>query len=245
MFFLESDKTYLKLPPNGFFTNEESIAKDLAFRPPSNQHYETTVINWCRDNFIRDNKAFVDIGGHIGSWTWGCADKAHHTYTFECNKPVYNCLCANIFLKGLSYKVDTFNCGLSNESGTKTYYRRSVDGGGNGITYLRESDHAVPTDIVDVKKLDDFGLENINFLKIDVEGHEKQVLEGAVNTLSDNHHPTFIFESWDAWRETEDHACPAVDLWSKLFEYITETLEYKIVPVANWTEMFIAERQGV
>ena len=240
MYYIDTQECYMKLNPYGFFTNEKAQAESLMFRPKNNIYHESQLINWCTNIFIKEDKNFIDIGGHIGSWTMVCGAKAKHTYTFECNKKVYNCLCANLFLKGLSYKVDAYNCGLSNENGTKVYYKRSKDGGGNGVSFLRESDKDVETDNIQVKKLDEYNLENINFLKIDVEGHEKEVLQGAVKTLEDNDYPTFIFESWASWRDDEG-SCPAIKLRKELFEYI-RSLEYKILPIRGWEEIFLAER---
>lgn len=239
MYYIDTGHEFKTLSPKGFFTNEYSIAKDLVFRPEDDWHYETRLFDWCNDTFVSPTSNFVDVGAHIGTWTMKCGQRANHTYAFECNKHVHNCLCANLFLKDLSYKVDTFNCGLSNKAGTMKYYKRSGDGGGNGLTYLRDSDADVVTDTVKVCKLDDFNLENIGFMKIDVEGHEKQVLEGAVQTLENNGFPTFTFESWPSWREDEG-ACPARKLRKELFEYI-ESLNYKIIPIRGWDEQFIAE----
>ncbi len=37
---------------------------------------------------------------------------------------------------------------------------------------------------VEVKRLDDFGIANCSFIKIDVEGHEEAVLDGAANLIA-------------------------------------------------------------
>ena len=243
MYYIKNGREFKMMDSTGFFTNEYSIAKELVFRPHDNWHYETRLIDWCNDTFIKPDENFVDIGAHIGSWTMTCGQNANHTYSFECNKSVYNCLCANLFLKNLSYKIDTYNCGLSNKTGTMNYYRRSVDGGENGLTYLRESYNNVETDVVKVCKLDDLNLENIGFIKIDVEGHEKEVLEGATETLKNNNFPTFIFESWASWRDKEG-SCPAIKLRKELFEYI-KSLNYKIIPINGWDEQFIAEYERI
>lgn len=75
-------------------------------------------------------------------------------------------------------------------------------------------------------------------MKIDVEGHEKEVLEGALETLKRNNYPTFIFESWSPWRDDEG-SCPARQLRKELLEYI-ESIGYKVIPVSEWDEQFIA-----
>ena len=40
-------------------------------------------------------------------------------------------------------------------------------------------------------------------MKIDVEGLEKDVLEGAVETLKKNNYPRILFESWRPERENQ------------------------------------------
>jgi hypothetical protein len=46
---------------------------------------------------------------------------------------------------------------------------------------------------VPVKRLDDFGFADVSFIKIDVEGHESQVLAGATNTIL-RERPTILVE---------------------------------------------------
>ena len=46
---------------------------------------------------------------------------------------------------------------------------------------------------VEVKTLDSYNFTNVGFIKIDVEGYEKFVLEGAVNTIANNR-PTLQLE---------------------------------------------------
>jgi hypothetical protein len=49
---------------------------------------------------------------------------------------------------------------------------------------------------VQLKTLDSFGIENVSFVKIDTEGHELEVLRGAVQTMSSNR-PVAIIEVMD------------------------------------------------
>ncbi|HEY1790618.1 MAG TPA: FkbM family methyltransferase, partial [Verrucomicrobiae bacterium] len=46
---------------------------------------------------------------------------------------------------------------------------------------------------VAVKRLDDFKLENIGFMKVDVEGFELEVLKGGAETIA-RHHPNIYIE---------------------------------------------------
>jgi hypothetical protein len=44
--------------------------------------------------------------------------------------------------------------------------------------------------------VDRYKLSKIDFLKIDVEGHELQVLQGSTKVLTE-YRPTIIYENWD------------------------------------------------
>lgn len=238
MFYTIPHIGYMKLEKKGYFNNNEETSICVS----QNGYDEEALINWCKDECIKEGKNFIDIGSHNGTWCWNLADKANHTYAFECNIEPYCCLCGNIYLKGLCNKVTPFNIGLSNTNEVKNYYIRSDDGGGNGFTELgaiRDKNTIIKK--LEVRTLDSFHLENIGFIKIDVEGHEKEVLEGAIETLKNNNYPTFVFESWDNWRENNEHLIPATKLRNELFNYI-KSLGYSIRPFTCNSEMFIASK---
>ena len=71
---------------------------------------------------------------------------------------------------------------------------------------------------------------------MDVEGHEKQVLQGAKQTIISNDYPKILFESWD----DEKPNLPIKELKEELFDYIRTNFEYKIVHVGK--DMYLAER---
>ena len=220
------------------FVPEARVAKDY-FRTGL---YERDYIQWAYDNFVKEDKSCIDIGAHIGIYTLEFAKKAKHVYSFECSPKSFNYLCANILLRDLSYKVTKFNTALSDKEGFTDYYIRDPnDGGGNGISgFDVDVKNQIPTIQVPMKPLDLYGLTNVNFIKIDVEGHEEFVLRGAVKTLEENDYPKILFESWPDRYETA--SVPATQLRKSLFEYI-QSLEYKITQVNGSTDdMFIAER---
>jgi FkbM family methyltransferase len=228
---------YMKLPnsDNAMFIPEARVAKDYF----NTGFYERGYVDWSVDNFITNDKNVVDIGAHIGWYTVALAKRAKHVFSFECSPKSFNYLCANIALNELDYKVTKYNCALSNETGTTPYYIRDPnDGGGNGISKF-EYDNIKNTPHIDVPKntLDSYNLTNVGFIKIDVEGHEKEVLEGSVETIKNNNYPKILFESWDEHQEKNNF--PAIKLRQELFDFI-KSLGYNIVRIGQ--DMYLAEK---
>lgn len=90
------------------------------------------------------------------------------------------------------WRVDTVNCGLSDQAGTLTLFIPSFDHEEGGQATVR-SDWYVNRDKrsieIDVKTMDDLleslGVSNVRLWKIDVEGWERNVLQGARRLFSE------------------------------------------------------------
>ena len=228
------DPLYTKLRGGDgtLFVPEARVAKDYF----NTGIYERGYISWACENYVREGKDVIDIGAHIGMYTVEMGKIAKRVHSFECSPKSYNYLCSNILLRDLSYKVTTYNTALSNHTGlTKYYIRDPHDGGGNGISGF-DKDINTPTIDVPMVELDSIGLTNINFIKIDVEGHEEYVLRGSVKTLEANGYPPILFESWPE-RSVD---VPAKKIKDGLFTFIG-SLGYTITQVHGGTDdMFVA-----
>jgi len=228
---------YMKLynDDNSMFIPEARVARDYF----NTGFYERGYIDWVIENFVFGDKNIIDIGAHIGWYSVAFAKKANHVYSFECSPKSFNYLCANIALNNVDYKITKYNCALSNEFGTTNFYIRDPnDGGGNGISKFEyDNIHNTPHITVEKNTLDSYNLTNIGFIKIDVEGHEKEVLEGSVETIKRNNYPKILFESWDENHEKNNY--PAIKLQKELFNFIT-SLGYKIIKIGQ--DMYLAEK---
>jgi FkbM family methyltransferase len=209
---------------------------------------EKPLIDWVVDNFAKPNKICLDIGAHIGTYTMHLAPKAKKVCAFECNPKVFCNLAANVALHEITGKVKLFPFGLGNETKNMKYLIRSEDGGGNGFKSLGSNDMYTSEQEITIYKLDDLygfgesGTDEIGFIKIDVEGFEKEVLEGAQDTLKKNNYPTILFESWGEWKDKElGSTGEIIKLRKELFEYI-QTLGYKIIEVRGPKDMFLATK---
>lgn len=169
---------YQKLEEGCLFQPDKTVSFDFA----NTGVYEQSVIRWSLDTLMDSGKDFVDIGAHVGTWTVPFAKKVK-CHSFECSPRTYNFLCANLALNNLDYDVKTYNIALGDTCGTTSYFIRQADGGGNGcmkFDYDPKKDSKEIT--VPLATLDSFNLNNIGFIKIDVEGFELNVLQGSRDT---------------------------------------------------------------
>ena len=144
--------------------------------------------------YIKHNSTVIDIGSNIGTHTINIAKMFPDTiiHAFEPLDLHYDILNQNIKINNLS-NVTTYKKGLSNKKGVmyepNINFCKPDNFGGFG---LQEQKSNKPVDII---TLDSLSIENISFIKCDVEGHELNVLEGAIETIEKNK-PTLIVEVW-------------------------------------------------
>lgn len=201
---------------------------------------EKPLIYWAIENYGGRGKTFVDIGAHLGIYTWTMARHFHHVYAFECHPKTFCYLAANVALHDVCDKTTLYNCALSNREEKADYFIRNNDGGENGLKMLSTDEAGCKKIPVQTRTLDSFGIDNIGLIKIDVEGFEKEVVEGSIKTLARNNYPPIIFESWD---EHRIHYIPKVkELRNDLFTLFT-MIGYKIQPLGGgFGEIFLATK---
>ncbi|MEX0582499.1 MAG: FkbM family methyltransferase [Sneathiella sp.] len=140
---------------------------------------------------VDKNKTAVDIGAHKGVWSYLLSKICGEVYAFEPNPKLYPVLERNI--KG---RAVPRNIALSNFSGTAELRipqgRKGFSNQGGSLSEVKVSANYKSVE-VGVEKLDNLGLQNIGFMKVDVEGHELSVLEGASETIARDR-PVMIVE---------------------------------------------------
>jgi FkbM family methyltransferase len=174
--------------------------------------FEQPLIEWARQNYADPHKNFIDIGAHMGTYTINLAPHFKHTWAFEAQKNTYYGLAGGIALNDLSSRVTATHCALSNpEEADKMLQLKviSADGGGSSIKSFSDDEHQniLGTEKVLCKTLDSFEIEEVALIKIDVEGAELDVIQGARRTLENSNYPPILFEVWpDKWYEEDKHA---------------------------------------
>jgi len=134
----------------------------------------------------------IDIGANFGFYSLELQKYFDSTYAFEINPDVAR------ELAGLSQSIVVIAEGLSSQQGFTTLYIPVV--ANNSLTgwaslhkeNLPDAEHHIEVK-VPINTLDHYQLTEVDFIKIDVEGHEKQVLRGAHETLVKNS-PVLLIE---------------------------------------------------
>lgn len=141
---------------------------------------ELAIVNRYLEQYPKKNNTCIDIGGHIGTTSLPYSRLFKNVVAYEPNKVSYDFFIENIALNNIT-NVTVYNKGAFNKSMHCTVVQH--DGGNSGCYYIKECSPDIVNSI-EVVKLDDTQLPTpIDFIKIDTEGSELYVLEGAVNII--------------------------------------------------------------
>jgi FkbM family methyltransferase len=144
------------------------------------------------DHFNIDykNSSLVDVGANIGNHSLFFGGLFKKIYSFEPNPTTFELLKINTQNKNIS----SFNLGLGSKK-EKLLLFESLENNGTSSLNMDKSVHKGKAYTVDIDTLDNFDFSNelVSVIKIDVEGHEFEVLQGG-KKLIDEMRPIIILE---------------------------------------------------
>ena len=208
--FFEAKSKHGKIVINLF--DEESRYIGVSSQIMLNRIYEPDEVNLikkilkkCKE-FNGSGVVFIDCGANLGVFTleaskfmkdWG------KVYSFEPQKQIYNAMVQTLKLNNC-INVEIYNSALGSKNSfikvpDLDYSKNSNFGSleldedsssarinNKKITNLNYSD-------ISLKKLDSFNFNRVDFIKIDVEGMEDKILNGATQIIQD-YSPIILFE---------------------------------------------------
>lgn len=114
----------------------------------------------------------IDVGAHVGFWLKDLCKRFKNVYAFEPISDVRECLVKNITDK--NYTLFPFALGNENKTTKVNYIPEAT-----GNTYISDEGNRE----IELKRLDDLELPKIEYIKIDAEGYEIEVLKGGKNLI--------------------------------------------------------------
>lgn len=153
---------------------------------------EPETLQWI-DQF-KSNTVFLDVGANVGLYSIYAAKTKNTTvYAFEPSFFNLEYLARNIFINGLSEKINIIPLALNNTAGINPFHLTSTAWGGALSTFDQKFDDSgkemhpefvYKTTGIDLDTLSKLlQLEKADYVKIDVDGLEHIILSGAKNTL--------------------------------------------------------------
>lgn len=147
--------------------------------------------------YVKKFDTFVDIGANVGLITVPMANVFKSVYAFECVEHTFNCLEHNTKKHS---NVHVFNNAISNKNGILQVAIPKVNGqiisSGWASIYEERINEWPEKDYISVRSItiDELNLPSCDFIKIDVEGAEMMVVQGAIKTIN-KFKPVIQFEN--------------------------------------------------
>jgi len=146
--------------------------------------------------YLRSGSVVLDIGAHIGTSAIDCAKHVGcegSVIAFEPNPKIYQELLQNIRLNHIQNIIALpIAIGAKQELGNMYTPHENNEGNSLFCPSRHGAISSIPLDLLE--------LTNISLIKIDVEGYEKKVISGAINTIL-RERPVIFIEIWEEHRE--------------------------------------------
>ncbi len=230
------------------FANFNRLLHRLALRGMGVYNYENSRISgeeWVVVNIVRNlgsNLVIFDVGANVGDYSRLMVNSGvsvKQIFAFEPHPKTYQRLVDNT---NDLQNIVCVNIAVSDSAGEVSFYDRDVDDGTShasihadvfsDIYRVQHREYRVNADTLDVFCANE-SIEYIDFLKIDVEGHELNVLRGAEKMLEEKRVRAIQFEF------TQLNAAVGVffkEFWEKLSPHyrVYRLLPHGLLPIDEY-----------
>ncbi len=162
-------------------------------------NHENEIMKYFIPN---EGENVVDVGAHIGLYSLIAAKRVGSSgkvIAIEPDPENFRILKKNISLNQLT-NVEPLECAVYSAKEKLKLFLPELDQGRTIFNTVMQDRAGMSSNFLEVEAntldniLSEYSMHRVNYLKIDVEGAELEVLKGAVNTLSSNKDITLIIE---------------------------------------------------
>ena len=201
------------------FPNDDAVSASII----NGWQYEWYMFDFLNRNQIEcTGKDIIDIGANNGSFAVDFSHLVGDTgsvHSFEPQRIIYYQLCTNIFLNGLD-NVHCHNVAMGDSNGY--VYIDLPDYHNKGNVNFGDVRISKSGDKIEQKALDSYEFNDVIFIKIDVQGYESFVINGAKETIKKHRPYMFV--------EFEDHLLQPQGSSEAALKAQIEALDYKVIP---------------
>lgn len=215
--------------------------------------FERSELSFFQE-YCRGGMTFVDIGANIGLYTalgMHQLDPTGRIVTFEPHPHAYQFLEKNIGANapahGAGPRVDAFNLAAAPQPGRQELRLNPENHADNRLyqgTYQGKPENwqTLP---IEGRPVDDvlaeLAIEEVNFVKIDIQGYEQKAISGFQHTLARSKDVFLMSEFWpkglkEAGGSAKEYLQLLVDLGFRLYE-LKEKPRGMVVPLESWDRL--------
>jgi len=162
-----------------YFTNDPAFLINIGqgTSEPYGSRPNLDIVKQYVNAYPHRVRTMIDVGAHIGTTALPYSRIFQHVIGYEPTKENYNFCVQNIAHNGVT-NVRVENCAILDRhiQGTPTYHNTD----NTGCIFFKED----TTGTITTKILDEEGLSEVDFIKIDTEGAEVFVLRSALQLIT-------------------------------------------------------------
>jgi FkbM family methyltransferase len=188
--------------------------------------FEAGILKLIRKE-LKNTDTFLDIGANIGQHSLYASHFCDNVISFEPIKKIFFQFVESISINDI-YNIRVYNFGLGNQNGKFLIHSSDANIGASSL--VTKSSNRNISQEVKIKKLDnivsDLQIHKVDFMKIDVEGYEWEVLQGAEKLIS-IHKPKILIEFTPVIYKEKDNS-----IGEKIYDFL-KSKNYIIIDVDN------------
>lgn len=154
---------------------------EFALKRLRKQRPTASILDYQRDNLdralalVQSRRRALDGGANFGIMSWHLSQCFDHVVAWEIDPDIRDCLIQNMDNFGC-HNVTIESCGLGREEAKVGLIRHAK-------TFANYVDPAQAAGNLPIRAIDSYDFDDVDFIKLDCEGYEALILQGAEKTI--------------------------------------------------------------